>query len=205
MRFIERPYCEVLGLPFSHDHGDNAVSPMAIAQPPPFDRLRSAVIYDDLARQLVSGLKFADRADLAPWMAQMMSVAGRELVADCDVVLAVPLHRRRLLSRRYNQSAELARAIAKAAAKPFAPLPLERIRATPSQIGLTADQRERNVTGAFRVTAGNRTQIYGRHVLLVDDVYTSGATVRACARALRRAGATGIDILTFARVLDGHI
>ena len=205
MHFIERPYCEVLGLPFAHDHGEGAVSATAMAHPPPFDRLRSAVIYDDLSRQLVSGLKFADRTDLAPWIAQMMSVAGRELIAECDLVCAVPLHRRRLLSRRYNQSAELARAIARAAAKPFEPLVLQRVRATPSQIGLTADQRERNVSGAFRVPAERRGQFSGRRILLVDDVYTSGATVRACARSLRRAGAAGIDILTFARVADGHI
>lgn len=205
LHFIERPYCEVLGIPFPHDQGEGAVSPRAIADPPPFARLRSAVVYGDLARSLVSGLKFADRADLAPWMARLMAVAGRELLADCDAVLPVPLHPRRLLSRRYNQSAELARALAAVADKPFLPQSLQRVRATQSQIGLTADQRRRNVSGAFRVPAERHTDVEGRRLVVIDDVFTSGATAAACARALRRAGAAQVDVLTFASVTQDHI
>lgn len=205
MRFIERPFCEILGTPFPHDQGPGAVSLPALADPPPFERLRSVVLYDERARALVSGLKFADRGDLARWMAQWMLVAGRELLADCQIVIPVPLHWRRLQERRYNQSAELARPLALGAGLACLPLALVRHRATQSQIGLSALARSRNVQGAFRVPTESRPQIEGRRILLVDDVYTTGATVKACARALKRAGASDIDVLTFARVASGDI
>lgn len=205
MRFIERPYCEVLGTPFPYDHGAGAVSPQAIADPPPFDRLRSAVLYGDLARRLVSNLKFADRSDLAPWMARWMATAGRELAAQCAVTIPVPLHWRRLHQRRYNQSAELARHVARIAAIGYEPQALVRHRPTQRQVGLSLLARARNVQGAFRVPASERPLVEGRRILLVDDVYTTGATVRACARALKRAGASGVDVLTFARVVGDDI
>jgi ComF family protein len=205
LHFVERPYCEVLGTPFAHDLGEGAVSTEAIADPPPFDRLRCAVVYGDLARALVSGLKFSDRTDLAPWMARWMRVAGRELIDDCTLAVPVPLHWRRLQRRRYNQSAELARAICRGTELQFSPLVLVRSRATRRQVGLSAGDRLRNVQGAFRVPAELRPVVEGRRVLLVDDVHTSGATVRACARALRRAGAAGVDVLVFASVVGEYI
>lgn len=204
-RFIERPYCEVLGMPFPFDQGEGAVSPAAIADPPPFARLRSVMVYDDCARRLVAMLKFSDRTDLAPWMAQWMAVAGRELVADCDVVVPVPLHWLRLHQRRYNQSAELARRIAGAAGLDYRPQVLRRHRRTRRQVGLTSLERARNVQGAFRVHAEDRPLVEGRRILLVDDVYTTGATAGACARALGRAGAAAVDVLTFASVFRDDI
>lgn len=205
MHFIERPFCEVLGTPFPHDQGAGAISPQAIADPPPFERLRSVAAYGDLARSLVTGLKFADRTDLAPWMARWMCVAGRELLADCDIVAPVPLHRMRLLTRRYNQAAELARVVSRLSGRTCEPSLLIRHKRTGSQIGLSAGQRERNVQGAFRVPQSARARIEGRRVLLVDDVYTSGATAKACSRALLRSGAAAVDVLTFARVTEGSI
>jgi ComF family protein len=205
LHFVERPYCQILGVPFAHDHGEGAVSPEAIADPPPFDRLRCAVVYGDLARALVSGLKFSDRTDLAPWMARWMRVAGRDLIGDCSLAVSVPLHWRRLHGRRYNQSAELARAICRDTSLKFDPLLLVRSRATRQQVGLSASERQKNVQGAFRVPEKKRATVKGRRVLLVDDVHTSGATVRACSRALKRAGATGIDVLVFASVVGEYI
>ena len=204
-RFIERPYCEVLGVPFPFDPGEGALSAAAIADPPPFARHRSVLVYNDVARKLVVGLKFADRGDLAPWMAQMMTVAGRELIAECDVVIPVPLHRLRLHSRRYNQSGELARHIARRSALAYEPLALLRRKNTPQQVGLGALERARNVQGAFHVPSERRALIAGRRVLLVDDVHTTGATARACTRSLMRAGAGAVDVLTFASAVGGDI
>lgn len=203
LRFIERPWCEVLGTPFSYEMGDGILSADALANPPPFARARSAVAYSGVARQMVHNLKFADRTELAPWMARWMMRTGSELVADADVIVPVPLHRRRFLWRRFNQSAELARAVGLLSGKPFAPQALVRIRATRSQVGLGAREREDNVRGAFRVPAGEEIVIRGRRVLLVDDVFTTGVTVSAATKALKRAGASAVDVLTFARVLPG--
>lgn len=203
LRFLEKPWCEVMGTPFSHDFGAGFLSAEAIASPPPFARARAAVAYSGVARQMVQGLKFNDRTDLAPWMARWMLRAGSELVMDAEVVVPVPLHWRRFLWRRYNQSAELARHVARLAERPYAPSAIRRIKRTRQQVGLGAQQREDNVRAAFAVPEDADIAVRGRRVLVVDDVYTTGATVSAVTRALRKAGASAVDVLTFARVLPG--
>src|SRR5690606_20490601 len=111
------------------------------AQPPPFGRARAAVAYSGAARQMVQGLKFNDRTDLAPWMARWMLRAGRELIADAEMIVPVPLHRRRFLRRRFNQSAELARALSRFCGVPFEPAAVTRIKGTRQQVGLKARER----------------------------------------------------------------
>ena len=205
MRFIEKPYCAVLGTPFAYDLGEGALSADAIANPPVFKRARAVALYDNAARKIVQGLKFSDRTDLGPWMARWMVRAGQELLADNPLVIGVPLHRRRMFFRRFNQSAELARHIAMQAGLEYLPTSLHRVRATRQQVGLGAKERQRNVRGAFRVLTGQKINITGRRVLLVDDVLTTGATLEAASRALMRAGAKSVDCLTFARVASGTV
>lgn len=201
LRFIERPYCEVLGVPFAHDLGPGLLSAAAIANPPPFDRLRSAAFHDEPARNLVHGLKYRDRTDLAPMMASWMLRASDGMVERCDAILPVPLHRGRMLSRKFNQAAELGRHLAQQSGKPFLPATLLRIRRTRQQVGLGAKAREDNVRGAFAVASGHENEVFGKRLVLVDDVYTTGATVAAATRALRKAGAADITVLTFARAI----
>lgn len=201
LRLIEKPWCEVLGTPFAYDMGEGAVSPAAIADPPDFDRARSAVAYSGVARRMAQALKFNDRTDLAPWMAGWMVRAGSELLADADIIVPVPLHRRRFLWRRFNQSAELARAVAASSGVRFEPELVLRQRYTRQQVGLGRGERDANVRGAFVVPKEVRDGIRGKRILVVDDVYTTGATVSAVARSLKRGGASGVDVLTFARVL----
>lgn len=203
VRFIERPYCDVLGTPFAIDHGDGAISGDALADPPPFRRLRSAVAYGDVARKLVQSLKYQDRTDLAPWMAVWMARAGSELLAQTDVIAPVPLHPLRYLSRRFNQSAELARALSRTSGRTFDPAILIRTKRTRQQVGLGANERQDNVRGAFSVAEDQKIKVAGKSVLLVDDVYTTGATVKAAAKTLKKAGAAHVDVLTFARVVPG--
>ncbi len=203
LRFIERPFCEILGTPFSYDLGAGALSAQAIASPPAFDRARAVVLYDPPAQRLVQGLKFSDRTDLAPWLAQWMVRASDGLLDDQPVIVPVPLHRRRLLARRFNQSAELGRHVARLSGGRYFPLSLVRIRFTKQQVGLGAKERARNVRGAFRVPSHRKIDVQGRRVVLVDDVFTTGATVDACTRALLRAGALRVDCLTLARVASG--
>ena len=203
LRFLERPWCAVMGTPFSHDMGEGFLSAEAIANPPPFSRARAAVAYSGIARQLVHGLKYSDRTDLAPWMARWMVRAGGELLADADIVVPVPLHWRRFFWRRFNQSAELARSVSAISGKTFSPMAVRRIRKTRQQVGLPLREREDNVRAAFAVPEDQDIMVRGRRVLVVDDVYTTGATVGAVARALKKSGATAVDVLTFARVLPG--
>jgi ComF family protein len=175
----------------------------AIASPPAYDRARAAVRYDDIARTLVHALKYQDRTDLAPAMGRWLARAGEELLADAGMLVPVPLHWRRGFGRRYNQSGLLARAIARQSGVTLAGEALRRVRATAQQVELSRTQRASNVQGAFQVSIDRQAEVAGRHVVLVDDVLTSGATVDACARALLRAKAAHVDVLDFARVVDG--
>ncbi|OLP53729.1 amidophosphoribosyltransferase [Rhizobium rhizosphaerae] len=205
LRLIERPFCPIYGTPFALDLGPGILSPEAIAYPPVFDRLRSVAHHDGLARQLVHGLKYRDRTDLAPVMAEWMLRASDGEVARAEAIVAVPLHALRLASRRFNQSAELARAVARLSGKPFLADALRRSRRTRRQVGLGQRQRVENVRGAFTVTQEGRAEIFGRRLVLIDDVYTTGATVSAVTRALKKAGATEVTVLTFARALGDPI
>ncbi len=203
LRFLEEPWCAVLGTPFEHDQGEGAVSPAAMADPPPFARARSAVAYEGVARRMVHDLKFRGRTELAPWMAGWMARAGRDLLDDADLLAAVPLHGRRFLWRGFNQSAELARALSRQRGLSFEPGIVRRRRSTRQQVGLRANERRDNVRGAFAVPDAMLAQVRGRRIVLVDDVFTTGATVSAVAALLMRKGAGRVDVLTFARAMPG--
>lgn len=200
LSFIARPYCERLGTPFAHDPGPGVLSVQAIADPPAYGRARAAVRYDEIARTLVHALKYGDRLDLAPLLGRLMGEAGRELLADADAIVPVPLHWRRLWTRRFNQAALLAKTISQCSGVPLAAGALQRARATAQQVGLTKSERARNVQAAFRVSEPGKTMIRGKRIILIDDVLTSGATVDTCARILLRGGALSVDVLVFACV-----
>ena len=202
VRFLAPPLCPVLGTPFAHDMGPGIVSAAVLADPPPFARARSAVVYEDTARRLVHALKYRDRHEVAGFMAKAMVRAGRELLADCQLIVPVPLHPRRLWLRRFNQAVLLTDRIGAESGIAVEPMILKRIRRTRQQVGLSGREREANVRGAFRVLLSEKPVIAGRRVLLVDDVYTSGATVKAASRALMRGGAAAVDVLTFAKVVN---
>lgn len=200
--FIAQPYCARLGIPFPYDGGPGLLSLEAITDPPAYGRARAVVRYDETAGSLVHALKYGDRLDLAPTLGRWMANAGRELTAEADALVPVPLHWRRLWARRFNQSAALAQEIAGDCGAAVEPELLARVKATAQQVGLTRAERAKNVQGAFRVPERVKPRVRGRKVLLIDDVLTSGATVDACARALLRAGAAAVDVLVFARVVQ---
>jgi ComF family protein len=204
LSFIARPHCERLGIPFVYDPGPGILSMEAIADPPAYNRARAAVRYDDTARTMVQAFKYGDRLDLAPAMGRWMAQAGRDLLAEADALIPVPLHWRRLWTRRFNQSTTLAKTISLLSKVPVAHHVLRRVRATRQQVGLTQAERAVNVQGAFRVPSDRRLEVHGRRLVLVDDVLTSGATLDTCARILLRAGAANVDALVFARVVQAH-
>jgi ComF family protein len=200
INFIRQPLCDVLGIPLPYGTGDRTVSAAAVAHPPAYDRARAAAHYGGEMRTLVHRLKFADRQDVRLLCARWLQDAARDLLPGIDLIVPVPLSRLRLLLRQFNQAALLASELSRRTGVPMDPLLLRRTRSTRSQVGLTRDQRRRNVAGAFGVPQRRRKILEGRNVLLIDDVITTGATVDACARVLRRAGAARIDVAALAMV-----
>lgn len=204
LTFITRPQCALCGYPFEYaDRGDpgQALCGSCLRRRPVYDTARAALRYDDFSRRLILGFKHRDdtagtRA-FARWLARL---AGPLDIANA-LILPVPLHPRRLWRRRYNQSALIAAALGRETGIAVNLLDLVRHRHTPSQAGLNARQRFRNMRAAFSLRDGAGCLIAGRHVLLIDDVMTTGATAEACSRVLKRAGAAEISLLALARVV----
>jgi len=198
---IASPYCASCGLPFGHDEGPDAICGGCLAHPPAFDEARSALRYNDLAARLIVGFKRSDKLHHLKAFTAWLDGAGSALLSEADLICPVPLHRTRLWRRRYNQSALLANALAKKRGLRPTPDLLVRRRATPSQGGLNRRQRIENLRGAIAIRTRYKGIIVSASVVVVDDVMTTGATVDACAKALKRAGAGHVGVITLARVV----
>jgi ComF family protein len=201
LHFLAAPHCALCGFPFSFDPGPDARCAACMARAPAFDRARAVLAYDERSRPLVTRLKYGDRLEGVDVYAGWMAREGAGLLADADLVLPVPLHPLRLLARRFNQAALMAQAVARLSGVPHRPELLRRIKRTPPQVGLSAAGRRQNVAHAFALARGGTRALNGAAVLLIDDVMTTGATVDACAKVLKRGGARRVDVLTLARVV----
>jgi len=200
--FIEAPLCDRCGAPFEYDLGPGALCALCQSRRQAFDHARAACLYDEHSRDLILQLKHADRTDLAGLFARWIARAAADILPDLDAVTPVPLHRWRLLRRRYNQAAEIARPLAAVTGLRYLPDPIRRRRPTQSQGGKSGSGRRRNVAEAFTVPDRWRRKVEGRNILLVDDVLTTGATAEGCCRALKAAGAARVDVAVVARVRE---
>lgn len=198
LRFMAGPACERCGVPLPQETLGSMICAQCIATPPEFDAARAALNYDAASRKLIHAFKYHDRQYVLPLLTRWLLVAGQPLLRTAEVIVPVPLSRRRLFSRMFNQSALLAQALSKKTGVAYAPLLLHRARHTPPQAGLSRAERQQNLQGAFKVN--HPTALKGKHVLLVDDVLTTGATANACAKALKAAGASSVSVLAIARV-----
>ncbi|URD61208.1 ComF family protein [Sphingomonas sp. KRR8] len=188
--------CQRCGIPLRATEAETCAA--CLAEPGKLDRIRAAVAYDERARLLVLRLKYGRKTALAKVMAGYMQRPLREFAADA-LLIPVPLHRSRLWSRGFNQAALIAAALAKGSEHRSDPFLLARTRRTPKLKGMTVAERWRTVQGAFALRPGKSVE--GRHLVLVDDVYTSGSTAEACARLLKRKGAASVSLLAWARVV----
>lgn len=201
LTFLAGPCCERCGLPFDTCFPEPVLCGVCMRDPPSWDKARSTLAYDDHSRTLLLAFKHGDRLDLAPLLGRLLMQSAGELAQEADLVAAVPMHRMRLLSRQYNQAAVLARRVGLATGLPVIPDLLRRTRATESQGRKSALARARNVRGAFDLRENYCDTIRGSRILLIDDVLTTGSTVRECAKTLKKHGAGAVVVATLARAL----
>jgi len=205
LKFIDAPCCDACGFPFEFDVGADAICARCESKPPVYDRARSAIKYSEVSRKLVLDFKHGGRTDGLSFFAAQMQRAGRDVLQDADVLIPVPLHKARLRQRRFNQAALLARSLSKRIGVPYDTDSLRRAKNTPSQGGQSYVGRKRNVAGAFEINPRKSTLHKETHIVLIDDVHTTGSTLEACARALKKHGIKQVDALTLMRVVRPEI
>lgn len=201
LNFINDPQCDCCGFPFPFAAESGALCAGCLGQTPVFASARAALAYDDASRQMILKFKHADQTHAVQAFLPWLRRAGAQMLEKADIIVPVPLHPFRLLQRRYNQAALLAQALAKSSGLPYIPEALRRSRATPSQGHLGYKERQKNVKNAFTVPPRQVPVLQGKTVILVDDVYTTGATAKECTKALLAADARAVHILAIARVV----
>lgn len=204
--FITEPYCECCGFPFEYEVDKGALCTSCLTHEPPFTQARAAMKYNDASRDLILGFKHADKTHVVKAFTPWLERCAKDMLAAADILVPVPLHRWRLISRRYNQAALIAQALGSHCEISVLIDALRRTRATASQGHLSAKDRHKNVRRAFAMNEKMKAQIAGKNIVLVDDVYTTGATAKECTKVLLKSGAGTVSVLSLARVVrDGQM
>lgn len=198
--FATGQVCDSCGVPVQESAIDPCYCDQCLGSPPAWDRGRCSVLYEGVGRKLALLLKHSDRLDLVPEMAKWMYHSSRPIWQPNMIIAPVPLHRWRLLRRRFNQAAILAQSMAQIDRSSAWIDMLYRIKPTDMQKGMGRAARFTNMNRSIILNKTYQTQLQGRSVLLVDDVMTTGATLSACAEACRQAGAEKVNAVVFARV-----
>ena len=200
LRFISKPFCSCCGFPFEFFSGEDTLCASCLQTAPYFRKARAALFYDDASKPMILSFKHGDQLHAAECFRPWLLTAGHDLLQEADIIVPVPLHPLRLMKRRYNQAAIIANMLSKETDIPYIADLLQRKRVTQSQGHKNKEQRRKNVRGAFVVSPKYSETVQGKKILLIDDVFTSGATVNECARILKKSSACQVDVLTLARV-----
>jgi len=202
--FISEPYCRRCGLPFTQTTqlSRKMLCPQCVKDKKPIFRFnRSAVKYDEFSKYPILAFKFMDKTENAKVFARWLKLAGKDIfAAGADVLIPVPLHYKRLVKRRYNQSVLLAMELGRLTGLKTDVSSLIKFKSTKPQVSFSGAARVKNVKGVFKVKYPHK--VAGKHVVLIDDVMTTGSTLRECAKVLLAAGAASVDTLTIARVYN---
>ena len=207
LTFITDPKCACCGMPFAIETetdpllSTNLLCGACLATPRPYDAARSVLTYDDGSKPMILAFKHGDAIHIHTTLAPLLRALGTDFLTPDSVLVPVPLHWTRLIKRRYNQAAILAQEVAKLACVACWPDALIRTRSTPPQGHKNAKDRHKNVAGAFDINSAYCTLLKDKAVILIDDVFTTGATLEECAKVLKSGGAKTVHILTLARVV----
>ena len=202
LTFLSDACCNRCGMPFdvTPDVQETLTCAACLKDSPSFETAKSALLYDDQSKDLILRFKHGDALHMAPTFGAWLHRAGSDILQETDFLVPVPLHWRRLLKRQYNQAALLTNTLSQQGKIPILLDGLHRTKNTASQGHLSKEERHKNVSGKFVVPSKNLDVVNKKVITVVDDVYTSGATVKACAKALKQAGAQKVNVLTLARV-----
>lgn len=201
IKFITAPYCRHCGRPLvgHKDDVQGLCCVECLGRKSPFRLCRSAIEYDDYSKKIILDFKFADHLENRKLLARWLYMAGRDIFdLGADLIIPVPLHFTRLIKRKYNQSAILANELALISHIDVDCRVLKKIRYTLPQVQCNGKQRVTNIKNAFDISKPEK--IKGKRIILIDDVYTTGSTLKECAKVLLKAGAKSVDTLTVARV-----
>lgn len=182
--FIDNPMCDKCGTPFDFAVKDDTLCAECLSEIPEFEKMRNVFVYNDKSKQMILSLKYGDRTDIVNVLSDFMIRAGRDILTDIDVVISVPIHRKRLFFRKYNQSALLAQSISKKKSIKYIADSIVRVKHTKPQGHFTRSVRKNNLKGAFKVNP--KYDLSNKNILLIDDVVTTGATVNNCVKVLKK-------------------
>lgn len=199
--FLSPPWCILCGWPFPYETPEQTVCLPCLHRPPLFVQSRSALVYNEGCRSFILKLKHGDGTHLTPALGNLMLRVGEDILAETDFLIPVPLHWRRLSWRQYNQATLLSRQISRHTGIPTYTNLIRRHRSTCPQGHQSRKDRYANIRGAFHVPKGQAPFLHQKRLTLIDDVFTTGATLTECARTLLIAGAKEIRVLTLARVI----
>lgn len=201
INFISDPQCNICGFPFDFEISNNPICAACAKEKPHFSKARAVFLYDDSSKKMVTSFKYTDRIENRKAYAKWMARIGENLIADADFLIPVPIHLRKLISRKYNQAGLLAQEISKISGKKTVTNALIRKKHTIKQASLNRRIRFQNISGAFNVNDKFSTILEGKRILLIDDVITTGATADECAKILKKARVANVDVLTLAKTI----
>lgn len=201
LRFLHKPACDICFEPFEFKVDDKMLCGACLQRPPEYFKAVAILAYDEISKNLITKFKYFDQTDLVKYFAKLMFNGAKEMLEDVDFIAPVPLHKLRIIKRKYNQSAMLAKNISALGGKKSILDLLIRTKNNKPQASLNQKDRRKNVAGIFTVHQKYLPQIKGKNILLIDDVMTTGSTVEACAKTLKKAGAQKIYVLVIAKTL----
>ena len=201
LQFITEPKCNICSHPFEYLIAENLLCPKCLVQKPSYDKAIVVFRYNTVIKKVIADFKYRDTTYLSKKFAKILFDRYKNEIGACDFIVAVPLHKKRLRKRKFNQAVILGRDLAKLSEKRFFYDLLLRIKNTTPQVELRKKQRQKNLKNAFRLNEKYSSNIIGKKILLIDDVTTTGTTLENCAEILKKFGAAKVVTLTIAKTI----